>query len=385
MTGSGEAGLREHVRGLLQAVEPPVAPVDVIIRRGRARRLRRAGVVAGGLGLAGIAAAATLLTPARAPGPRQPLPVTVPAAGIAGPAGVFAHGIADGHAWRLAVQDVADPGSDCLPAITVNGTDADLVQPNSWNYAAMAFGPVAPGLGFAFVQLPADVTGIVLDGQQTIPAVTATACGLRYRLAGFAYRLAYPPQVTAANSRASYQLPTVGPTGTSSVSATSTAAASPAYGIWTNVGTPGAQTAQGVVASGRNWTMTVLLDAGGDCYEFDAVTASWLPLMDVCGPVGTPDGPETIVALPLSDPPAYPHGPTGYAVAVSPATNRLEATFSDGSTRLVTPRVVGGRRYAAFAVGPSLRLKRLTWLDATGKAFASTTALPRYGYTQFQP
>jgi len=40
---------------------------------------------------------------------------------------------------------------------------------------------------------------------------------------------------------------------------------------------------------------------------------------------------------------------------------------------------------AAFSVGSGLRLKRLTWLEAAGRAFASTTALPRYGYTQFQP
>jgi hypothetical protein len=66
-------------------------------------------------------------------------------------------------------------------------------------------------------------------------------------------------------------------------------------------------------------------------------------------------------------------------------TYRLRATLSDGSTRLVTPRVVGGRKYAAFEVGTWLRLDRLTWLDAAGKAFASTTALPRAGYTQFQP
>src|SRR5579862_6650860 len=103
-----------------------MAPVDSIIRRGRARRLRRTGAVAGVLGLAVIIAAATLLPP-RASAPRQLLPVTVPASGIAGPEGVFARGIADGHAWRLAVQDVADPGSACLPAITLNGTDADLV------------------------------------------------------------------------------------------------------------------------------------------------------------------------------------------------------------------------------------------------------------------
>jgi hypothetical protein len=378
VSGSGEAGLRERVHGLLEAVEPPMAPVDSIIRRGRARRLRRAGAVAGGLGLAGIIAAATLLTPPRPPAPPEPpFAVTVPASGIAGPGGVFASGTAGGHAWRLAVQNVADPGYRCLPAITVNGTDANLVQPNSWNYAAVAPGPAAPGLGFAFVQLPAGVSGIILDGQESIPAITATACGLHYRLAGFAYRLAHPPRITAANSQASYQLPAVGSQATS--------AAAPAYGIWTNMGTPGAETAQGVLASGRTWSISLLLGAGGDCYEFNSITISGNPISDVCGPVGTPDGPETIVALPLSYPPAGIHGPTGYAVQVSPATARLEATLSDGSTQLVTPRVVGGRRYVVFTVGTSVRLERLTWLDARGRAFASTTALPRSGFVQFQP
>lgn len=380
MTGSGEAELRERVRGLLQAVEPPMAPVDSIIRRGRARRLGRAGIVAGGLGLAGIIAATTLLTLPGASAPQHPPhPVTVPASGTAGPGGVFASGTADGHAWRLAVQNVADPGYRCLPAITVNGTDANLVQPNPRNYAATAFGPAAPGLGFAYVQLPADVTGIVLDGQENIPAVTATACGLRYRLAGFAYRLAHRPQVTAIGAAASYPLPLVGSLGTT------TAAAGQNYGVWTNVGSPGAETAQGTLASGQGWSITVLLDAGGDCYHYESMTTPGTPQIGACGPASTPAGAETIMALSLSYPPAHLHGPTGYAVQVSPETYRLRATLSDGSTRLVTPRVVGGRKYAAFAVATSLRLDRLTWLDAAGKAFASTTALPRSGYTQFQP
>ena len=380
MSESGEAGLRERVHLLLQAVEPPMAPVDSIIRRGRARRLRRAGAVAGSLGLAGIIAAATLLLPpdAAVP-PHPPLPVTVPASGIAGPGGVFASGTADGHAWRLAVENVADPGYRCLPAITVNGTDANLAQPNPRNYAATAFGPAAPGLGFAYVQLPAGVAGIVLDGQESVPAVTATVCGLRYRLAGFAYRLAHRPQVTAIGAAASYPLPSVGSLGTT------TAAAGQNYGVWTNVGTPGAETEQGIVASGRGWSITVLLDAGGDCYHYESMTTPGTPQIGACGPVSTPAGPETIMALSLSYAPAGFHGPTGYAVQVSPETNRLRVTLSDGSTRLVTPRVVGGRKYAAFAVGTWLRLDRLTWLDAAGKAFASTTALPRSGYTQFQP
>jgi len=68
---------------------------------------------------------------------------------------------------------------------------------------------------------------------------------------------------------------------------------------------------------------------------------------------------------------------------VEPA--HLRTTLSDGSDQLVTPRVVDGRKYAAFAVGTSLRLECLIWLDATGQEIASTTALPRSGYTQFQP
>jgi len=109
------------------------------------------------------------------------------------------------------------------------------------------------------------------------------------------------------------------------------------------------------------------------------------PETSVCGPISTPEGPETVMAMPLSYPPTGLKAPAGYAVQVSPGTARLRATASDGSTQLVTPRVVDGRRYAAFSVGSALRLKRLTWLDAAGQAFASTTALPRYGYTQFQP
>ena len=108
----------------------------------------------------------------------------------------------------------------------------------------------------------------------------------------------------------------------------------------------------------------------------------------VCAPVSTPGGPEAITALPLAYPLGAHNGPTGYAVQVSPHTAHLKATLSDGSTQLVTPRVVGGRRYAAFAIAASLRLDRLTWLNTTGQVIASTTALPGpgyTGYTQFRP
>ena len=51
----------------------------------------------------------------------------------------------------------------------------------------------------------------------------------------------------------------------------------------------------------------------------------------------------------------------------------------------VPARVVDGRKYVAFIVPNPLGLLRLTWLDAAGRVIASTTALPQYGYVQFQP
>ena len=385
MTGAQDAELRRRVHGLLEVVEPPVAPVDAIIRRGRGIRLRRAGAMIGALGLAGIIAAVTVLRPP-APAPQErPLPVTVPVSGIAGPGGVFASGTADGHAWRLAVQNIADPGYRCIPAITINGTDADPVAPDPRNYAALTLGAAAPGLGFAFIQLPSDVRGIVLNGQEGLPAITATVCGQRYRIVGFAYRLSHPLRiipVSPASGRPRYKLPVI------SAGPPATAYTAPTYGTWTNVGSTNTGTAWGVLASGQNWWIHLILGTifggTGDCYEFSATSAP-NPDNQVCAPVGTPDGPESITAVPLAYPLSAHNGPTGYAVQVSPATAQLKATLSDGSTQLVTPRVVDGRRYAAFAIGASLRLKRLTWLNAAGQVIASTTALPGFGYTQFQP
>src|SRR5262249_5264907 len=115
--------------------------------------------------------------------------------------GVFARGRADGHAWQLALQNIADPGYRCIPAVTINGTDADPVYPAPGNGANVSLGVAAPFIGFAFIQVPDDIAGLVADGRQELPAVTATACGLRYRLAGFAYRLTQPPQITAAGAR----------------------------------------------------------------------------------------------------------------------------------------------------------------------------------------
>ena len=110
---------------------------------------------------------------------------------------MFASGTADGHAWRLAVQDIADPGYRCMPAITINGTDADLLSPDPGNGADVAIGAAAPGIGFAFVQVTDGIDGLLVNGQESVPAIAVTVCGQRYRVVGLAYRLKHPPRLTA--------------------------------------------------------------------------------------------------------------------------------------------------------------------------------------------
>ena len=340
-----------------RVIGPPPAPVDRIIQRGKGIRLRRAVAAVGCLGLGGIIAAATALAPPPTPAPQEPpLPVMVPVSGIAGPGGVFASGTVDGHPWRLAVQDIADPGYRCIPAITINGTDADPVYPDPENEADVALGSAEPAVGFAFVQLPADVEGLVLDGRENLPATTATGCGQRYRVVGFAYRLTHQPRITAVRGRPGWprlrmsadgpiqdlpvvsQLPLI---------STATGPMSQTDGRWNNVGTTGAETASAVLASGQDWSLRLLFGPGGDCYEFSANSAN-SPDMGACGPISMPDGPETIMALPLSYPPGADNGATGYALQVSQVTAHLRATLSDGSTS--ARDAAGGRRQKVCGV-----------------------------------
>jgi hypothetical protein len=381
LTATEDRKLRQALHGTLQSVPSSPAPLEAILRRGKAIRLRRAGATAGSLALAGIVAVAALVVHGgRAPGTPATAPVSARAAA---PGGVFAAGIADGRPWRLAVQDIADPGYSCLPGITINGTDADPVYPDPENGAAVTLSSY-PGTAFAFVQLPPYVAGLVVNGGDSIQAVAVNVCGLNYRLVGFSFPPGENLRLTVANSSAgppppSYYvpMPVVG-----QLSGTATSAQTD--GIWNNVGSTSAETAMGVVAdslsSGPEWSIVLNLGAGGDCYQF----TSQVSAANSCGPVSTPDGPETIMALP----PGHPNpdgGAIGYALQVSPATAELKATLSNGSTQLVHPCVIAGRAYAAFAVDGSLRLTRLTWLNASGHAFASTTDLPRHGYVQFQP
>ncbi len=381
MTATQDRELRQALHGTLESVRPSPAPVETIIRRGKRIRLRRTGAAVGTLGLAGIIAVTSL-----ALGTRQPAALPAAPAITAGPDGVFASGTAGGHPWWLAVQDIADPGYTCLPAITIDGTDADPVYPGPGTAAVVALGPARPGVGFAFVQLPADVNGIVVDGDVSVPAVTATACGLRYHVAGFAYSLAKPLRVTVPDSppdwSPAFTMPVV------SIQPPSRATTPENPGLWINAPSGPGESAAGSLAWGtlpgdHQWAIKLQFGPGGDCYSLSGTSSAGSMQMGYCGPVSTPDGPETIMALPLGF--GDGTGATGYAVSVSPDTDALTATLSDGSSEPATLCIVDGRTYAAFIVPNPFTLTKLTWFDAYGRAIASTKAVPRYGYVQFQP
>jgi hypothetical protein len=381
MTATQERELRRALNDTLQSVHPSPPPVETIVRRGKSIRMRR-GVVLSAVGLAGVIAATSLGLGGGQHAAAPPAAATI----TAGPNGVFASGTANGHPWQLAVQNIADPGYSCLPAITLNGTDADPVYPAPGTAAVVGLGQPGHQVGYAFVQLPADVNAIVVNGDTNVPAVSASVCGWHYRVAGFAYSLAEPLRVTVANPPAdwppAFSMPVV------SIQPPSKTTTVENPGLWINANTARVESASGTAAWGdlpnkEQWAIKVQFGTGGDCYEFDAISSSGSTQMGYCGPVSTPDGPATIMALPLGF--ANGNGATGYALPESPATDHITATLSNGSTEQATSCLVDGRAYAAFIVPDPLTLTKLTWFDANGQAIASTTALPRYGYVQFQP
>jgi len=352
-----------------------------LARLGQHIRLRRTCAGAGCLALAAIVAATALV--AGGGGQGSPAPAASAPARAVGPGGVFATGTVDGHSWRLAVRDIADPGQRCLPGVTVNDTDADPVYPHPDSSASVTLGAVDPGFSFGFIQVPAQVGTLVIDGSST-RAVTATVCGDLYRLIGFSYPLNGALRIIAVEPGASAS--TSFPVPVPVVSGVPSGSFPQDVGIWDNVGAlapaASATIASGTV-SGYRWSIRLLFGIGGNCYEFEGANSLGSAQTGACGPIGAPGAAATIMAMPLGLPAGT--DAAGYAVELSPGTVRLEATLSDGTSELAYPRIVAGRKYAAFAVGGSARVTRLAWLGGNGEVLASTTAIPRNGYVQFQP
>jgi hypothetical protein len=317
------------------------------------------------------------------------------------PGGVIARGSVARRPWRMAVQNIASAGARCQPAVTVNGMDADPLYPSPprvtpvGDPAFMTPGASMPGVGIAFIRVPADATWVSLE--PTTPGgpelgmrpLTVTSCGRRFRLIGFAYPLAGTVRVHDSFPAAStsYTAPAV-------FSDPRPSLADPQIdGVWQDSDRAHARVATAILGTGRAfgqpWSMRVTEGTAGDCFTLstayidDSVNAR-PEQASLCGPVSTPSGPDTIMALGVESS-AYPGLGVGYAMSVRPGTVRLTAYLSNGVVVPVTTVVVEGRIYAAFFVPGPAHLTRLSWDNAVGRTVADVQDLQQYGYTQFQP
>lgn len=315
------------------------------------------------------------------------------------PDGAFASGRADGRGWRLAVQNIAYPGGGCQPAVTLNGNDAGPLFPDParitpvGNPAFLTLGSSMPGVGFGFVQVRAGATRAWTaagpGGAQTIalPPATVDACGETFRLIGFAYPLTATVRIheTSGSVNSVYNVPSV-------LSDPRPTLGDPLVsGVWQDLDTARASVASALLAAGtaygQRWSVRLQFGTAGDCFSLTTTylddSASATPSVSgFCGPVRTPGGLATIVAMALGSLGSGDLG-TGYAVSVGPDTAHLLAQLTSGRTFTVPVVTVDGRKYAAFFVPEPSRLMWLNALDSTGHEVAGLENVPFNGYTQF--
>ena len=407
-----EQVLSQRLHEDLDALAAPPAPVGSVRRRGRAIRARRWAAAASGL-VAGAAAVAVVVSAhTGAPAPRPAAAQTGAATSSPGPArtssppgilnsapppgGVmFAAGTAGGAAWQLSLRDIADPGSSCLPAVMLNGTDGDLlsiaanVTSGIISTAFLGNAPGHLGAGYAALQVGPAVTRLTTTFRNgttlTVHPVPLRACGQQLHLAGFAYPASGVARITAysGGQLASMARETVPASMFSGPDSAGSATGQPALrlvpGVWEHMGATPAATASGVIGSGQagggRWRVTVTLGAAGECFAGSSFGASSYSSGSACQPIGLP--PATAVLRPLVF--AAQTRLAGYGGLVSPRTATVTATLSSGTTERISPVTVGGRRYLALALPSGTTLTRLTLDDTAGRAFATVTSIPPAG------
>jgi hypothetical protein len=408
-----ETALRERLQATISSLPVPPPPLAAVRSRGRAVRNRRRGATAAGLALlAGVTAVVValpaLLTAGPVTGPRVTMNTPTPGA----PGGVFASGTAGGRPWQLALRNIAGPGSSCLPAVMLNGSRGDLLSPGRGGAASPGYPafltllPGQPDIGYGFVQTRPGATGVVAtlaDGRQVAARpVPVALCGRRFSLAGFAFAGAAVTKVAtqyADGAASSYPTPYV-----PFPAAYHAALPFRPYGMWENTGpylTRAELTrpvASGIVAQGRisgtSWRIQVNLGAGtgscasvaagqttcwgGECYR----TYGLQTMLGSCLPVTAPPARVALLQLilvALLQRAAGKHSAAvfiGYAGQVSPRAAYLIARFADGSSQRIVPATVAGRRYIAFVMRQTQRVKSLTLYTGAGVRFAVVSSLP---------
>jgi hypothetical protein len=385
-----ERALRQRLREETDQLETGSAPVDAILRRGRAIRARRRGAVASCVAVVAVTVAVTAFVQALSPAGK--LAPTIPAGHPSrhnvvlnvpdprAPGGVFASGSADGRPWRLAVRNIAGPAPGCLPAVMLNGHDGDLLDVRAGtglivgNWAFWNDAGGQPRTGVAFAELGSRVTSVAVtlrNGTRfAVRPVSVALCGQQFRLAGFGYPASGVLKVAAYRSdQATFTYSP--PRGTFSPDS-----ALPAD-TWDNT-TAASNAASGLIGagavSGTPWRLRVTLGSDGECFEVALRPDGTPGSASICRPIGMPPADVSLITLPYGT-------PSGgvllwYMGTVSARTAYLRAGLSDGTTTRLLPVQIAGRKYFALATAKGVIARQLTLYDAAGHAFASTTEIP---------
>jgi hypothetical protein len=383
--------LRQRLHEEFGALEISPAPVPRVITRGQGIRTRRRALAAGGLVL--VLAGGALSVHVTGGQTAAPPTVTVSAPDPAAPGGVFASGTANGKPWQLAVRNIAaDPGTRwCLPAVMFNGRYGDVlfgvrksIGPGKSGYLADI--PGLPGTGAVFDELPPGATKVsaTLPGGRSITAhpVAVTACGQRFRLAGFAFR----------NDRGNITTLSVsGPASAESTESVSASGGSPSLfgptppGMWANLDSSRADVAASRAENsigtgtvdGQVWHIRTSLGLFGQCYTATLrVPGHGGGQSSKCTPVAAPPRVAALSPVAISgSTTALP----GYAGLVNPRTVKVDVALSDGIIPPARPVTVAGRTYVAFAIPPGCQVLQLKLFDSAGHMFATTTSVPLPG------
>ena len=392
MNPGDERTIRQRLHTELDSVEISPVPINSMTRQGKAIRGRRR-VLAGGaaaVAVAAVLAARFIAAPGPAPNANT---VTLNAPNPSAPGGVFASGAADGKPWRLAVRNIAGPGTRrCVPAVMLNGRDGNVLfgaargNLSLGHPALLREIPGLPGVGAMVTQLAPGTTRLVATlpdgGKLAVRPVRVAVCGQSFYLAGLLFtdpqdgisQLAYSGRGFAARLSLSDRA-----TGASLFAAT------PA-GVWASLDTSRRDIAAsrashligtGTVA-GKTWRIRTGLGLFGQCY---AATLRGGGHSYRCVPVAAPPRTIAVDYVPI------PYGRShlaGYVGLVSPRAASVVVDFSSGLPHTYKPVSVAGRKYLAIVAPPDNVVDRVSLLDDAGHQFASAVT-PAGGMTGTLP
>ena len=380
MNPGDERTIRQRLHTELDSVEISPAPINSMTRQGKAIRARRRALAGGAAAVAVAAVLAARFIAAPGPEPNANT-VTLNAPNPSAPGGVFASGTADGKPWRLAVRNIADPGTRwCLPAVMLNGRDGNVLfgaaRGEPVGHPALLRGiPGLPGIGAMVTQVAPGTTRLVatLPGgrELAVRPVRVPACGQSFHLAGFLFTGPQDEvsQLAAYSGRGFAERLFLSDRATGS----SLFAASPA-GVWASLDKSrrdiAASRASYPIGAGRvagmTWHIRTELGLFGQCYT--VTVRGGHGRSQQCRPVAAPPRTVTLDPVPV---PAARSRLAGYAGLVSPRTASVVADFSSGSPRTYHPVRVNGRSYVAIVAPPDTAVTVVSLFDSAGHKFAS--------------